>query len=167
MPVSYAPLGIPFRDLDHTSTEQIVSEIALLTPLWRDAGFENSPLHSLSQFRTDESALADFGRGFARLRDAERKREVVLAEQSKFFDVANPDALREWLEANEGALRGASAEVTGLLARWAELMTPLAADSPSAAEQLIPWLEQAEARLRVLNRMGVRTRGVRSTRDSG
>jgi len=150
-PVCYAPLGAAFGELDHTFTEQLVSEIALLAPLWREAKYERSPLHCLAQFRTDESALADFQRIFVRFREAERQRENLLARHSRFYDLENPAPLREWLGEHEAALRRVPSEVADSLARWGTIVRPPTPDSLSPAEQMVPWLEQTEAHLRVLD----------------
>lgn len=150
-PVSYAPLGAAFDELDHTFAEQLVSEIALLAPLWREAKYEESPLHCLAQFRTDDSALADFQRVFGRLREAERQREDLLAQYFKFFDLDEPAPLLKWLGEHETELRGVPSDVADSLARWGAMVRPPTPDSQSPAEQLVPWLKETGALLEVLD----------------
>ena len=150
-PVSYAPLGAAFLHQDYAAAEQLIAEIAPLTPLWLEAKYEQSPLHCLAHFRTDEAALADFHHAFDLLRAAERRRQGLLDQHARFFDLETPIPLQVWLQEHETALRTLPPEVTQLLARWTSLLTSAAPGAPSAAEQLIPCLEQTVARLCVLD----------------
>ena len=151
LPVSFHPLGAALRSLDHATAEQLIAEIAPITPLWLEAKFENSPLHCLAYFRTDEGTLADFQRAFDALRMAEARRHEVLRQHARFFDIDTPDPLQRWLAEHEAALRALPPIVSQSLSRWAELFSSGSADEPPTVEQLIPWLEQLDDRLHVMD----------------
>jgi primosomal replication protein N'' len=150
-PVSFAPLGAALGQIDYAAAEQLIAEIAPLTPLWREAKYEDSPLHCLADFRTDEATLGDFREAFEALRTAEARREEILRQSTRFFDIETPDLLQRWLTEHEAALRALPPVVAQSLARWAEIFTPASPDQAPAAEQLIPWLELMAKRMLVLD----------------
>lgn len=151
-PVSFAPLGAELGKLDHASAEQLIAEIAPLTPLWREAKYEDSPLHCLADFRTDEVTLGDFREAFEALQTTEARRYEILRQNARFFDIETPDSLRHWLAEHEAALRSLPTVVAQSLARWADILTPPAPDQPPSVEQLIPWLEHMDERMRIIDR---------------
>ena len=151
-PVSFAPLGAALGQFDHATAEQLIAEIAPLTPLWREAKYEDSPLHCLADFRTDEVTLADFREAFEALQTAEGRRYEILRQNARFFDIETPESLQHWLAEHEAALRALPAAVAQSLARWADIFTPPVPDQPPSAEQLIPWLEHMDERMRILDR---------------
>ncbi len=150
-PLSLAALGPSLRPLDHSAAEQLTAALAPLASLWLEARYEDSPLHCLAHFRADEAAAADFQRVLAALREAESRRDELLRRHDRFFDLVAPEGLQRWLADHEAALRALPPVVAQSLARHADLFTPPSGGGPPLAEQIVPWLEHLEARLRVLD----------------
>ena len=150
-PVPLASLGECLRPLDHAAAEQLITAIAPLTPLWLEGRYEESPLHRLANFRTDEATTADFQHALAALREAESRRNDLLNHPGHFFDLDAPEPLQQWLADHEDALRKIPPTVAQLLARHADLFAPSADGGLPLAEQIIPWLQHLENRLRALD----------------
>ena len=150
-PVPFAPLGAALGSLDPAAVEQLISDVAPLTPLWRDANYEGSPLHCLAYFRTDEATVADFRRALDRLCLAEDQRQNQLHLSAQIYVLENATPLQHWLAEHEAELATLPSAVTRSLARWAEILTPAAPDQPSPAETLLAWLKQTEEQLQVLD----------------
>lgn len=151
LPVSFAPLGTPLGALEPAAVEQLISDVAPLTPLWRDANYEGSPLHCLASFRTDEAAVADFRRALDRLCLAEDQRLNQLRRSAQIYELENAAPLQHWLAEHEAELSNLPSAVTRSLARWTEILTPAAQDQPSLAETLLGWLKHTEEQLQVLD----------------
>ena len=152
-PVSHWGLGAFLKSMDYAAVEQLVEEVAPLSPLWLASGFEKSPLHALAQFRTDEAALGEFRRAFDALVAAEKNRRDLLRNHKLFFvkDMADPEPLRQWLAEHEPKLRQLPAAVIKSLSRWSSQFVSQSAHAPAPASHVAPWLNGLDERLSILS----------------
>ncbi len=149
--VSIPGLGALFRDLDHADAWQLIKEIAPLTPLWLKSNYENSPLHGLADFRTDEAMLADFRQALEAFQNTERHRHSLLHQHDRFFGLDRPGLLKSWLAEHEAALRTLSAPVAKHLSQWAGYLAPQESGEVSLADQLTLWLEGLNLKMAALS----------------
>ncbi|MCB1090410.1 MAG: histidine kinase, partial [Verrucomicrobiae bacterium] len=149
--VSIPGLGALFRHLDRMETWQRIAEIAPLTPLWLRSRYEDSPLHDLVYFSTDEGTLSALQDAIATFRDAEHDRHGLLREHDRFFGIDTPEALQTWLAEHEAALRELPAPVAKHLTQWAGTLFENEAKGPSKADQLILWLDSLNHHLEALS----------------
>ncbi|WP_050027680.1 AAA domain-containing protein [Verrucomicrobium sp. BvORR034] len=149
---SHPGVGALFRELDHAGAWQMIAEMAPLTPLWLRAQYEQSPLHDLSYFSTNESTLVEFRQAFEAFQQAERHRHALLRQHDHFFSLDSPEQLKSWLAEHEAALRALPAPVVRHLSQWAAHLAKGGTDASSSANQLVPWLEGLSQKLAVLTR---------------
>lgn len=149
--VSIPGLGALFRDLDHAEAWQRIAEISPLTPLWLNSNYEQSPLHDLVYFATDEAALADLRSAFTAFQNTENNRQELLRKHDNFFSVETPEVLQSWLAEHEAALRELPGPVAKHLSQWAGTLFNHEVKGASNAEQLIPWLDSLNRQLAVLS----------------
>ncbi|HUF61055.1 MAG TPA: AAA domain-containing protein [Verrucomicrobiales bacterium] len=149
--VSIPGLGALFRDLDHAGAWQLIAEIAPLTPLWLKSSYENSPLHDLFYFSTDEATLTDFRLAFEAFQNTERHRHSLLRQHDRFFSLDAPELLKRWLTEHEAALRALPAPVARHLSQWAGYLSKNESGEASPADQLVPWLEGLDQKLAALS----------------
>lgn len=143
--------GALFRDLDYGDAWQRIAEIAPLSPLWLKSNYENSPLHDLLYFGTDEAALADFRQAFEAFHNTERHRHSLLRQHDRFFSIDAPELLQSWLAEHEAALRALPAPVARHLSQWAGYLSQNGSEAVSPVDQLLPWLEGLEQKLAILS----------------
>jgi len=149
--VSIPGVGVLFRDLDHAEAWQRIAEIAPLVPLWLKSNYENTPMHALLCFGTDESALTDLRRAFEVFQDTEQHRHSLLRKHDRFFSIDAPDLLQNWLVEHESALRALPAPVARQLSQWAAYVSQNESEAVSQGDQLLPWLEGLERKLAILS----------------
>ena len=143
--------GALLSQTDHSAAWQLISEIAPLTPLWLAAHFEDSPLHHLTDFDTNNAAINDLQHTFNAFEISEKNRNELLSKHHNFFHPDSPEALKNWLAENESALRKIPHPIAKQLAKWATLLKRNQQED-SRLEKLLAWLAYLSEKLKILDR---------------
>lgn len=144
-------IGRFFRELHYASAERVIAEMAPLTPLWLKARYEDSPLHGLGNFRTDDDTLFEFKRNFAAFQEEEQRREVLLRQHEQYFDIDTPELLHAWLAEHGLALRALPPTVAKHLAQWRAHFSGGTSELASPMERFLRWIESLDHQLRSLD----------------
>ncbi len=150
-PVSVAAWRPMFGSLDHATVAQLCDQLAPLSPVWLESGYENSPLVVLKPFGADEAAIADFSSVVDAFLSAEGKRHDLLKKHAHFFAVESAEALQHWLTENEAPLRALPETVVRQLARWSDFFRVKGQIAATSGAEFISTLESVGKRLAALD----------------
>ncbi|MBK5074687.1 DUF4011 domain-containing protein [Budviciaceae bacterium CWB-B4] len=142
--------------LQRYSLEQIEDIKQAIIPgiaLWLEANYEQSPLVQLSPFLSNQATLFDFSARFERFCQAERQRDVILANPHRAFEVTEDSEYRESLANCRASLALLTSTEWENLARWLPLFFAYHG-SIVQGEQILAQLEQLSARLQQIDSSG-------------
>ena len=105
----------------------IARQCADIASLWLRAQPEDSPLHVLRVFSTDESNLNSFSQAFKQFQELELARAKDFAEPSEVLESSDPKAMQCWIDGYASTLQVVDVNLAVLVTRW----LPLFSDSTS------------------------------------
>ena len=105
----------------------IARQCADIASLWLRAQPEDSPLHVLRVFSTDESNLNSFSQAFKQFQELEQARVKDLVEPSEVLESSDPKAVQCWIDSYASTLQVVDVNLAVLVIRW----LPLFSDSTS------------------------------------
>ncbi len=101
----------------------IARQCADIAGLWLRAHPENSPLHVLREFSTDEGTINTFSQAFIRLRNAEDARTHHLVGTAHVIESNTPDLMVEWINNSSSTLQSVEGSQLILAVQWFPLFT--------------------------------------------
>jgi hypothetical protein len=105
----------------------IARQCADIASLWLRAQPEDSPLHVLRVFSTDESNLNSFSHALKQFQELELARVKDFAEPSEVLESSDPKAVQCWIDSYASTLQVVDVNLAVLVTRW----LPLFSDSTS------------------------------------
>ncbi|MDX2308764.1 MAG: AAA domain-containing protein [Hyphomicrobium sp.] len=104
--------------------EAVISECTGLVQVWLDGGVSGTALAVLRPFATDTALAAQIASDVGALRTADENRLKALVERKKLdpelqkISCHEPDALGQWLDENQEALKDVSTDLLERASRW-------------------------------------------------
>lgn len=122
--VSVPGLRSLLAPLNAGEVEAVIGECTGLIQVWLDGGVTGTPLAILRPFATDTALAEQIASDLGALRTADETRLRVLAERTKLdaelqkITCHDPNALGQWLDENEEALKAVSNDLLDCASRW-------------------------------------------------
>ena len=101
----------------------IARQCADIASLWLRAQPENSPLHVLRVFSTDESNLGAFYQAFKQFHEHEQTRALELDESLEVLESSEPNSVQCWIDGYASTLHVVDINLAVLVTRWLPLFS--------------------------------------------